>query len=48
MALKVLGRIIAVLLAAVVSVVAVQRLVRKLYTDVGKKYIAIDQEEESA
>ena len=43
-ALKVFGRMLAILVAAILSVVAVQRLVLKLYTDIGKHYILIDDD----
>jgi hypothetical protein len=47
-ALKVLGRMLAILVAAILSVVAVQRLVLKLYTDIGKRYILIQNDQEEA
>ncbi len=42
--MKVFGRMLAILVAAILSVVAVQRLVLKLYTDIGKHYILIDDD----
>ncbi len=47
-ALKVLGRMLAILVAAILSVVAVQRLVLKLYTDIGKRYILVENNQEDA
>lgn len=44
--MKILGRIVAVVVAALCSVVAIWRIVRRLYTDVGRKYIVIDQMEQ--
>lgn len=43
--MKVLFRILAVLVVAVGSVILVQRLFLKLYTDVGKRYIVIEEQE---
>ncbi len=42
--MKVFGRMLAILVAAILSVVVVQRLVLKLYTDIGKRYILIDDD----
>ena len=38
--MKIIGRIAAILIAAVISVLAVQRVIRRMY-DSGKKYITL-------
>lgn len=42
--MKTLFRMVAVVTAAVVSVVSAQRLFRKLYTDFGTKYVVVEEE----
>lgn len=43
--MKVLLRLVAVLTTALLSVFAVQRLVKKLYSGMGKKYVVIEERE---
>ncbi len=45
--MKALGWILAILAAGVMSVLLVQRIVRKLYTDVGKRYVDVEQQEQT-
>lgn len=39
--MKMLGRIAAVLIAGVISVLTVQQVIRRVYTGFGKKYITL-------
>lgn len=43
--MKLLGRIVAVILAGVISVLAVQRVIKRVYENFGKKYITLPAEE---
>ena len=45
--MKILGRAMAVLIAAVISVFAVQRFIKRVYQSWGKKYITICNTEDT-
>ena len=40
--MKLFGRIAAILIAAIISIFAVQRFIRRLYDNFGRRYITLD------
>jgi|GEM_PF-2795834 len=43
--MKLAGRIVAILITAAISVLAVQHLIKRLYYRYGKRYISLEQSE---